>query len=377
MECFIKGEIKVFKILVSLCILIVLSGCQYLTKVDEAIEKPVPQIEVEVEAEAETEQIETSPTETGVVKREEITDQLTNQELLQLNKYFSHLQNGYFLSYDSESPDYEALLELGFWLFVFDYNAQVNNLEMDGTSYNVYEYNDFNAKINEYFDVQLPKETVGNWLFIDNCYYYPHLGMGYSLNTVIQTERIFDNGDESFFFEGSIHQFESGMGDDHYDQYLQPKSTWSSSMESQLIGTVTATIVYSERLNQYVIENYETTLVYTNDDGMDYPETNNLMSEETQTITEQEFTEEYIIDEEYAVNQINQLPNIQEIIDLGAEVRFMVEEDKVIDGMVGWGIQAYEDYPDHITTIGWYFVEYNTGDVYHMDMALAEYVRIN
>lgn len=375
MECFIKGEIKVFKILVSLCILIVLSGCQYLKKVDESTEKPVPQVEVEVGA--ETEEIETPPTESGVVNREEITDQLTNQELLQLNKYFSHLQNGYFLSYDSESPDYEALLELGFWLFVFDYNAQVNNLEMDGTSYNVYEYNDFNAKINEYFDVQLPKEAVGNWLFIDNCYYYPHLGMGYSLNTVIQTERIFNNGDESFIFEGSIHQFESEMGDDHYDQYLQPKSTWSSSMESQLIGTVTATIVYSERLNQYVIENYETTLVYTNNDGMDYPETNDLMSEETQIITEQEFTEEYIIDEEYAINQINQLPNIQAIIDLGAEVRFMVEEDKVIDGMVGWGIQAYQDDPDLIATIGWYFVEYNTGDVYQMNIVEGEYERIN
>ena len=93
-------------------------------------------------------------------------------------------------------------------------------------------------------------------------------------------------------------------------------------------------------------------------------------------ISEEEFIEGVVIDEDYAINQISQLPNIQEIVELGANVKFMIEEEAEVDGMTGWSIQAYEDYPDHIVTIGCYFMEYETGDLYVMDMLEAEYERV-
>ena len=77
------------------------------------------------------------------------------------------------------------------------------------------------------------------------------------LNTVTQVDRIFDNGDGSFLVEGLVYRFESSMDSNIYEQYLQPKSTWSASMESELIGTVTTTIVYSDKLNHYVLEDYQ------------------------------------------------------------------------------------------------------------------------
>ncbi|EGC92650.1 MULTISPECIES: hypothetical protein [Turicibacter] len=97
----------------------------------------------------------------------------------------------------------------------------------------------------------------------------------------------------------------------------------------------------------------------------------NLMNEQTLAVTD-----EYIINEEYAINQISQLSNIREVINLGAKVGFKVEEDSFINGMTGWSIQVYEDNPDYVTTIGWYFMEYETGDLYVMDIAAGEYERV-
>ena len=95
------------------------------------------------------------------------------------------------------------------------------------------------------------------WIFQDNNYYHPSLGTGYMLNDVIQVNRIFDNGDGSFLVEGGVYRFESSMESNLYEQYSQPKSMWSASMESELIGTVTTTIVYSEKLNHCVLEDYQ------------------------------------------------------------------------------------------------------------------------
>lgn len=130
--------------------------------------------------------------------------------------------------------------------------------EVDGRYYDVFPYEAFNEKINRYFDCEVEKKGNEEWLFQQEKYYHPSLERGYELSTVVQVSRIFDNGDGSFLVEGSIYSFESSMEHNRYDQYLQPKSTWTASMESELIGNVTATMIYSNKLNHYVIDKYQT-----------------------------------------------------------------------------------------------------------------------
>ena len=193
-----------------------------------------------------------------VIERKEITGQLINSDLYKVNLYLSDLSNSRFTSYDEENPNYDQLLDLGFWLFVYEGMDKVDYEEVDGIYYDVFPYDDFNEQLNQYFDCQLEKKGNDEWLFIDNKYYHPSSPMGYNINTVTQVDRIFDNGDGSFLLEGSIYRFDSSMEENIYEQYLQPKSTWVPSMQSELIGTLTANLVFSDRLNHYVIENYTT-----------------------------------------------------------------------------------------------------------------------
>ncbi|MEO3153647.1 lysozyme inhibitor LprI family protein [Turicibacter sanguinis] len=134
---------------------------------------------------------------------------------------------------------------------------KVENEKIDDVYYDIFNYEEFNQKINRFFDCELEKAGNNECLFQDNNYYHPSLGTGYMLNTVTQVDRIFDNGDSSFLVEGAVYRFESSMDSNLYEQYLQPKLMWSTSMESELIGTVTTTIVYSDKLNHYVLEDYQ------------------------------------------------------------------------------------------------------------------------
>lgn len=86
--------------------------------------------------------------------------------------------------------------------------------------------------------------------------------------------------------------------------------------------------------------------------------------------------EDVSIDESYAVEQIMKLPVIQELINLGTDVKFMIEEDVIVNEMIGYSIQVYEYQLDHIATIGWYFVEYENGDLYMMDITEGEYKKV-
>ena len=95
--------------------------------------------------------IEEQPVEEVSKKREEITTNLTNQELTHLNEYLSELSQAGFLSYDSQSPDQTQLLDLGFMLYAFEGKIP-DRVEVDGASYNPFPYEEFNKKLNFYFD---------------------------------------------------------------------------------------------------------------------------------------------------------------------------------------------------------------------------------
>lgn len=233
------------KILVA-CLLLTLIGCQ--TSMEEVEEK---------DGHSKQEQDELKESNEEVSERKEITGKLTNSDLYNLNVYLSDLSNSRFETYNKENLDHDQLLELGFWLYVYEGMDKVENEEVDGVYYDIFNYEEFNQKINRFFDCELEKKGNNEWLFQDNNYYHPSLGTGYMLNTVTQVDRIFDNGDGSFLVEGLVYRFESSMDSNIYEQYLQPKSTWSASMESELIGTVTTTIVYSYKLNHYVLEDYQ------------------------------------------------------------------------------------------------------------------------
>lgn len=233
------------KILVA-CLLLTLIGCQ--TSMEEVEEK---------DGHSKQEQDELKESNEEVSERKEITGKLTNSDLYNLNVYLSDLSNSRFETYNKENLDHDQLLELGFWLYVYEGMDKVENEEVDGVYYDIFNYEEFNQKIHRFFDCELEKKGNNEWLFQDNNYYHPSLGTGYMLNTVTQVDRIFDNGDGSFLVEGLVYRFESSMDSNIYEQYLQPKSTWSASMESELIGTVTTTIVYSYKLNHYVLEDYQ------------------------------------------------------------------------------------------------------------------------
>ena len=200
--------------------------------------------------------IEEQPVEEVSKKREEITTNLTNQDLTHLNEYLSELSQAGFLSYDSQSPDQTQLLDLGFMLYAFEGKIP-DRVEVDGASYNPFPYEEFNKKLNFYFDCQLEKEGNDEWLFQEDTFYHPLLETGFSKNKVTQVDRVYDNGDGSLLVEGTLYRFKSSMEEDLYPQYVQPKSTWTSSMEAQLIGNVTVTFVQSEKLLHDVIDQYQ------------------------------------------------------------------------------------------------------------------------
>ena len=225
------------KVFIGVFLIGLLSGCQLLYDEDK--------------------EQETVVTEETIIERKEITEQLTNSDIYNINAYLSDLEISGFKSYDKENPDHDQLLNLGFRLYVYYGMDNVDYEEVDGRHYEVFPYDSFNEKINQYFDCNMEKRGNDEWLFKDNKYYHPSSPTGDLLNIVIQVNRVFDNGNDSFLAEGSIHEFESFKPYNVYDQYLQPQSTWTNSMKSELIGTVSVEFVYSEQLNHYVIDKYQ------------------------------------------------------------------------------------------------------------------------
>lgn len=195
-------------------------------------------------------------TEEVVKQREEITENLTNQELTRLNEYLSNLSQVEFLSYDKQNQDQAQLLNLGFMLYAYEGKIPPV-LEVDGAYYNPFNYDEFTEKLNMYFDCQLEKKGNGEWLFQDETFYHPLRETGFLMDKVTQVDRVFDNGDGSFLVEGTIYRFELSMEEDRYPQYVQPKSTWTPSMNADLIGNVTVTFVKSEKLLHDVIDRYQ------------------------------------------------------------------------------------------------------------------------
>lgn len=91
---------------------------------------------------------------------------------------------------------------------------------------------------------------------------------------------------------------------------------------------------------------------------------------------EVQLSEDVVINESYAIDQIMKLPTIKELTNQGTDVKFMIEEDAIVNQMTGYSIQVYEYQLDHIATIGWYFLEYKSGDLYMMDIAVGEYKKV-
>ena len=89
-----------------------------------------------------------------------------------------------------------------------------------------------------------------------------------------------------------------------------------------------------------------------------------------------QLSEDVVIDESYAIDQIMKLPTIKELTNQGTDVKFMIEEDVIVNEMIGYSIQVYEYQLDHIATIGWYFLEYKNGDLYMMDITEGEYRKV-
>ncbi|MBQ8992981.1 MAG: hypothetical protein IJ085_02445, partial [Turicibacter sp.] len=89
-----------------------------------------------------------------------------------------------------------------------------------------------------------------------------------------------------------------------------------------------------------------------------------------------QLSEDVVIDESYAIDQIMKLPTIKEITNQGTNVKFMIEEDAIVNEMIGYSIQVYEYQFYHISTIGWYLLEYKSGDLYMMDIAVGEYKKV-
>lgn len=231
-----KERFKLTKKIIGLCLLVFLTGCQSPANINQ--------------------EQEVNETKEKFIERKEITSQLTNSDIYNINSYLGDLNSSGFRTYDKENPDHDQLLNLGFWLYVYDGMDKVEYEEVNGLYYDVFPYEEFNEKINRYLDCELEKKGNEEWLFQDDKYYHPSLATGYSRGTVTQVDRVFDNGDGSFLVEGSVYRFEPSMEYNIYEQYLQPKSTWTTSMESELIATVAATIVYSEQLEHYVIDEY-------------------------------------------------------------------------------------------------------------------------
>lgn len=342
------------KVFTGLFLIGLLSGCQLLPDEDQ--------------------EQKTVETEEAIIERKDITDQLTNSDVYDINVYLADLGTSWFKSYDKENPDHDQLLNLGFWLYVYDGMDKVDSEEVDGRYYDVFPYEGFNEKINRYFDCELEKKGNTEWLFQENKYYHPSLDMGYDLNTVIQVNRVFDNGDDSFLVEGSIYRFESSMEYNIYEQYLQPKSTWTNSMDSELIGTASVKFVYSERLNHYVIDEYQTEYLSSASSSIDVDESS---SYEINEDGDDELELTHISNEEYAINQINQLSEIQAYIDLGSKVAFYTSE-AVIDGMMGLQIDVYDEANlENSSLINLYFMEYETRDLYVMDIISGDYVKVD
>lgn len=331
--------------------------------------------------------------EEDVIERKEITQQLTNKELKEVNVYLSTLSSGNFTSYTQSDVNHEALLWLGHWMFLVDY---INNgyqgieheyNEEDNCSYDIFEYEEFKNQLNYYFDFDVEKKGGKRAKFENEKFYIESLDIGYGdLYRITQVERVFDNGDGSFLVEASIYEFESSMTScEVFEQYLHPKSTWTSNMQSDLIGTVSATIVYSERLDHYVIEEYQTE--YLSSVYFPVPiDIDNISSDEIDFFDDEEMNNygsdslesTYTADEEYAIYQINQLSEIQAYIDSEFTVVFDTCE-AVVDGMRGLQIDVYGSHKSNSengTLLNIYFMEFETRELYVMDRLSAEYFKV-
>lgn len=147
------------------------------------------------------------------------------------------------------------------------------------------------------------------------------------------------------------------MEEDLLIQYLQPKSTWTPSMESKLVGTITTTMIYSEQLNQYVIDQYQANYF-----------DNNEVSNETETPIIEEIEEE----DSLASTKADSYYEEQVITEDGAR-------SLLSDKISSWGVvqmsNGEQEYQGKLcwcfdvsekegTRLSQFYVDQNTGQIY-------------
>ncbi|HAX72340.1 MAG TPA: hypothetical protein DCY20_02315, partial [Firmicutes bacterium] len=147
------------------------------------------------------------------VKKEDITSTLTNDKLTEVNTYLSELSSIRFETYNKDI-EIEELLNLGFWQFIFHERDAIGSEVLDETYYNTYNKQLMNEKIQQFFDYELPTVEVGDWFEKDGILYKTENARGYSLDTVSQVDRVFDNGDGTYLIEFSMYQFIPSMEED-------------------------------------------------------------------------------------------------------------------------------------------------------------------
>ena len=264
---------------------------------------------------------ETEETENSVEKTE-VTDNLTNEELYQANFYFSSLSDYGFREYDAVTTTNEELLNFASWLYLGD-GGTVDHETMDGIYYDVFKYEDFNEKINLYFNRDLEKQGTATWGFQDDKFYRPALESGSLASIVTQVDRAYDNGDGSFLVEGTIYRYDPAMVNYSYTEYLQPKSTWQPAMECELIGNMKAILRSPKDTERLVIDSYKTTYV-----AYEYSEEFSAQEEPAQ---EESVQEESVQEEKvYSKDEIN---NILISLDKGA-LYDDNSEDEMINGEI-------------------------------------------
>lgn len=59
---------------------------------------------------------------------------------------------------------------------------------------------------------------------------------------------------------------------------------------------------------------------------------------------------------------------VKKYVKSDTNINFRYDHDETKKGVQYYVIQAFEAHPDHITTIGWYYVDKNTGNAYELDI---------
>lgn len=240
--------------------ILLLTGCSNLGGgiLGKLIEKENTVVE-ETQAEEEL-MVEEEEDTMNASEIKDITSSLRATDIYQINDYLSPLASINFKGYSEDSVDDSELLRLGFSLFITDYKELIGSEMLDGESYFVYQYDDFNRAIQTFFDYKLSKSAEDPWIYKDNKFYYPEIITGFMPSTVPQINKVSDLGNDTYLLEGLIYDVDIYNLDYMYGDYLEPKNLWLNGMGIEKIESqLKVKIQYSKKLDQYVIRHYQIT----------------------------------------------------------------------------------------------------------------------